>query len=125
MEFTWKDASVNLVKVSSEEDYVACKSGSEIAPRSDSGYLFACDSPGSHFFTTSIGTQCSDGVRVQIQVTQPEKTASIRSQYNPQTKKNHTSLAVVMETMISVVENGGFSSNEEADLVLEQVRCTQ
>ena len=128
VQFSWQsNAGTDVYLMSGESGMVGCdfaaSGSSQLSSASSGSLLFPCVTPGSHFFSSSSSTACKDGLRVQVQVTQPSQTAQLRLTLNNVTGKNHTSLAVVMTDIIKADRKGGFDSNAEADALLEKLWC--
>ena len=128
VQFSWQtDAGVDIYLMSGESGMVSCdfaaQGSSQLSSSSSGSLLFPCVTPGSHYFSSSSGTACKNGLRIQVQVTQPARTANLRSTFNNVTGKNHTSLAAVMADIIRADRKGGFDSNAEADALLQKLWC--
>ena len=113
--------------MSGEGGMVSCDFGAQgssmLSSAASGSFLFPCVTPGSHYFSSSSGTSCEDGLRVHIQVTQPAKTANLRATFNNVTGRNHTSLANIMIDIIKADRKDGFDSNAEADALLQKLWC--
>ncbi len=96
-----------------------------LAHGTSGSYTFNCDSVGGKWFACSVGDACSKGLqRVRIHVTDPSKTAAIRSTIDPATGRNHVSMAEVFEQdLVNFAYKGHvFNTTEQADLVAAKLQ---
>merc|ERR1711871_1115964 len=118
--FTWNPNMHDIWKFSSEDSYLRCNfTGAEKrAERQEGSFLFYCDHPGTHYFACNINGACPNGKqRLRVQVTQPNKTKSLRDVGIP-------TQAQLMEDALISLGYGEFFSEEQALELIEKLKLT-
>lgn len=105
----------NIVKLPTEEAYWACNFNATCSPScpktlveagSSGSYEFSCDSLGAHFFACSVGDACAKGKqKVTIYVSEPEKTAALRTRGGISLEEFHRKYSLLFE---------GYARNHQA-----------
>jgi len=132
-EFSWITSSgspPDLFIMSNEQDYVDCNfkgiASTRVARASEGKFVYPCTEMGTVLFSSSVGNHCSiSSLRVHVQVTDPSKTATLRSQLNTLTGKKHTTLAMIMAEDVSEADFAGVATDLQADTALERLWCAE